>query len=113
VDRDRRLPPWLPSLPVLRVMVPRIPARASSSSSSPISSSSPAVSSPRGFGVVAADLGFGAQGEPVLLCLVGFGLAGVGFVLEVPAVAALLGAQGPGSFRARRAGRFEGGPRRG
>jgi hypothetical protein len=63
-----------------------------------------------GFGLVAADLGFGAQGEPVLLRLVGVGLAGAGLVLEVPAVAALLGAQVPGSFRAGRAGRFQRGP---
>src|ERR1019366_5894134 len=59
-----------------------------------------------GFGLVAADLCLGAQGEPVLLRLVGFGLAGAGLVLEVPAVAALLGAQVPGPLGAGRAGRF-------
>jgi hypothetical protein len=41
-------------------------------------------------GLVALDLGVGAQAEPELLFVIRGGRRGVGFVLEVPAVAALL-----------------------
>jgi len=58
---------------------------------------------------VAANLGGGPGGEPELLRLIRRGGGEVGFVVEVPAVAALLGPQRLGSFRARRADVLEGG----
>ena len=57
-------------------------------------------------------LGLGAQGQPVLLRLIGRGRAGVGFVLEMPALPALRDAQRLGPFGARRADAGQGRPAR-
>src|SRR5258707_3277731 len=62
--------------------------------------------------LVAADLGVRAEGEPGFLLVVRRRCRVGGFVLEVPAVAALLGAQRPGAFGAGRAGGVEGGAAR-
>ena len=62
-----------------------------------------------GDGRVAADLGVCPQGQPVLLGLVRRRGGEVGFVLEVPAVAALLFPQGLCAFGAGRASVLESG----
>ena len=90
--------------------LPRTPERVISSSSSAFSSSSSAGVLPGGLGVVALGLGLGAHFDPHALHVVGLVGLDDGFVVEVPAFAALGRAQRLGPFGAGRADRGEGVP---